>query len=155
MPSDTATATMLRATLTMREPSCCREIGACSVRAPDRPGVAPDDKLVRVGHVQCSELICERRVLQPVPICRARVEPEIGTDLSQPGRRVSHEKPWIVRGQELETPSEDRVQLVGTHVPRPALDDRELARMLNRDVDRAITALRAARHGASMGGGNR
>src|SRR5581483_8302348 len=49
-----------------------------------------------------------------------------------------------VRAHEPRARAEDRAQRVGRLVARPALDDAELAGVVDGDVDRAVAALREA-----------
>src|SRR6266849_974261 len=146
---------MLRATLTMREPRGCRQIGDACVVAPDRPVVAAVDEPVLVRQAERGELACECRVLLAEVVGRARVEPEVRAKPAQARRGPPYKESRVVRRQELEVRTEDRAQLVRLLVSRPALDDGELAWVVNRYVDRAVAALREPRDRAAACGRDR
>src|SRR5437773_870290 len=97
----------------------------------------------------------ELEVLQSQGVVGAGVEPEVRVGATQRSRSCVDSVQRCVDRQAFELPPEDRMVLGGTLVAGPALDERELAWMLKRDVDRAVPAFGQAADAAPSRRGDR
>src|SRR5579875_3331662 len=152
--SPARTASALRATLTM-EAAGRGEIGGHGLLAPERPVVPAARLEVAVRDVEPGQLAGEGPVLQAELVAAAGVDPEVRAAGSQLGRNPRQHGHRVVLRQQLQAGAEDRADRVGALVPRPALDDAELVRAVEGDVDRAVPALGEARDCARRRLGNR
>jgi len=132
-PTASMLAVALRAALRMSKPLSGNEIGGPCVVPPERPVVTAVHLEVAVGDSRSRELTGERGVLLVQRIRRARVEPEVRTELPQRRRDPWKQETGIVRGERPQVRPEDRADLVGPLVARPRFDDGELARMVERE----------------------
>src|SRR5262249_58629244 len=119
-----------------------REVGRGRIAPPERPVVPARDEPQAVRDAVALQQRREVEVLPEKTIVPTRVEPEEGVRTAQlrsgrgdrVERRVVHEQRASV--------AEERAEVVGFLVAGPALDEAELPGVVNRDVDRAVTALR-------------
>src|SRR5947208_15213527 len=131
------------------------QVGVGRVPAPERPVVAPVHDAEPVCDPMSLEFRDERLVLAEKAIAAAAVEPEKGVGLPQRRRGGPERVERTVPCEERAFVTEDRAEVVGLLVARPALDEAELAGMVDCDVDRAVTALRQAADPASAIGADR
>ena len=109
-----------------------------------------------MSQVQARQLSCERGVLPPVAIVSAAVEPHVRLRPPEHRSGVAQREQWAVPAEQRGAVPEDRRNVVGALITRPALEDAELARVVDADVQRGVPALgesdqcasRAARNGA-------
>src|SRR5438094_977692 len=134
--NDTTEAVTSRAALSMREPPGSHQIGPCCHPAPERPVVASLQLEIGVMDSCRAEDRSELEVLQSQGVVGAGVEPEVRMGATQRSRSCADSVQRCVDRQPFELPPEDRMVLGSTLVAGPALDERELAWMLKRDVDR-------------------
>src|SRR5437763_4236012 len=131
------------------------QVSVGRVAAPERPVVAPVHDAEPMCDPVLLELRDERLVLAEEAIVAAAVEPEEGVGPPQRRRGGPERVERRVQREERAFVTEDRAEVVGLLVARPALDEAELAGMVDRDVDRAVTALRQAADPASAIGADR
>src|SRR5262249_21316102 len=144
-------ARALRATEPLRRSEVC----ARRAPTPDRPVVSAPHDEEAMPEVEACERGGERRVLLQRAVPGPGVEPERRVHPAQAFRRVRHRQLRAVRPKELLPVPEDGADVVGALVAGPALDDLELAGMVERDVERAVPSFREAADGATPAAANR
>src|SRR5580765_2354617 len=153
-PNERSAALAILAALSMFQPPCCSEIRAPRHSTPQRPVVPAFQLEVGVRNASRAESSRKRSVLVPQRIVGAGVEPEVRVGVAQgPGLLIQLVE-WGVRCDTLQSVSEDRVVVRGHLVARPALDEREFQRVVQRDVDGAVAAFREAADSAPRGRSN-
>jgi hypothetical protein len=99
------------------------------------------DDEVAVRYPSASQCARERRVLEAQTVCRPRVEPDVG--VRAPQRRClprQLEQRAVERDPRL-IAAEDRMEVIGEFVARPALQRSELSWVVQADIQRAVATL--------------
>src|SRR5437588_2512663 len=138
----TSSTTGTPAALRTMEPPGGGEVRDRGVPAPERPVVAAVHDEVPMPQVQARQRPCEAVVLLQLAVTGAAVEPEVRVLSPQQLRDARDRQLRAVAVQDRLALPEDRRNRVGLLVTRPALDDAELARMVQGDVEGAVPALR-------------
>src|SRR5438309_331566 len=137
---ETTEAARGRATLSMRQPLRCREVGAPRHSAPEGPVVAAAEIEIRMRNARGRQCGREVTVLLLEGVVAARVEPEVRLVVAERRRYRREQVEGCVRRAPRERPTEDGVVVHRALVPRPALDERELLRRMQGHVDRPVAA---------------
>src|SRR5205085_10609208 len=125
---------------------------AARLAAPEPPVVAAADEEEAVRDAEAGEVGGEVLVLLAQPVGGPGVEPHVRVHAAK-GRRdgVKRLERAVLR-EKIRLAAEDRAQVVGLLVARPALEDVELAGVVQADVERAVAALREAAERAPRAG---
>src|SRR5919197_2957717 len=109
--------------------------------APERPVVAAADEEEAVRDAEAGELRREGAILLAEQVGRPGVEPDVRVRAAKLRRDGVERLRRAVAGQHLRVAAEDRAEVVGLLVARPALEHLELAGVVQADVECAVAPL--------------
>src|SRR5262249_58665240 len=130
----------IRTALATAEPSRGGEDRGGEVATPGAPRVSTGQDEEAMANAQPRELVREGDVLAKRPVAEARVEPDVGAASAKAPRDLWRVLGRTVVGEPRLLAPEDRQDVVGPLVARPALEHPELTGVMKADVQRPVAA---------------